>query len=374
MLKIPQIEPLLGDEERAELLRTLDSGFVTEAKKTREFEAEMAEFLAAPYICATNNCTLAISIALMSLGIGPGDEVIVPDFTFIATANGVKLAGALPVFADITRDTFVLDLTALEGHITPRTKAILPVHLNGRGPDMQALADLARRRGLFVVEDAAQALGSKQNGRYLGTLGEVGTFSLGTTKIITTGQGGLVATHRKDLYENCIRLKDHGRLSRSAEVHDTVGFNFKFTDLQAALGLAQLRKMPERVEQKKRLFRWYGERLRGVTGLLVPPMDLNQNVPWFVDVLCEERDSLHNYLAAECIDTRPFYLPVHSQPCYRASGDFPNSEYVTRRGLWLPSSLTLTQQDVDFICAKIRAWAEEGRRSRQPAPVTQDAV
>jgi len=366
MAKIPQIEPLLGPEEREEVLRVLDSGFITDGEKTREFEAELARLVGAPHAVAVNNATLGLTIALMAVGIRPGDEVILPDFTFIATANAVVLAGAIPVFADVDPKSFVIDLEDARGRITSRTRAIIPVHLNGRAVDMGRLLALAAEYGLAVIEDAAQALGSHQAGRCLGAFGDAGVFSLGTTKIITTGQGGIIVTHRSDVYEACIRLKDHGRPSRSSEVHETFGFNSKFTDLQAALGMAQVRKLPERVEKKRELLRWYREELAGCRGLEIPPIDLQETVPWFVDVLCSDRDGIASHLKAAGIETRRFYLPLHSQPCFRRGGSYPNTELISRAGLWLPSSLTLISEDVARISAQARAYAGENVGKGRP--------
>jgi perosamine synthetase len=351
MKKIPQIEPVLGPEETAAVLEVLESGFITEGRKTRELESEMARFFGVPHAVVVNNATLALTIALQSLGIGPGDEVIVPDFTFIATANAVSLAGAKPVFADVSRETFTIDPADAEARITKRTAAIVPVHLNGRSPDMDALERLAKKHRLAVVEDAAQALGSARGGQYLGTFGDAGVFSLGTTKIITAGQGGVILTRRDDVREACARIKDHGRLSRSAEVHDTLGFNSKFTDLQAALALAQFRKLPERIAKKRALFRAYAAGLAGIPEVTIPPMDLGDAVPWFVDLVCADRDALEAHLARHGIEARRFYLPIHSQPCYRAGGDYPATQEISARGLWLPSSLSLSESDVREVCA-----------------------
>src|SRR6266705_1190977 len=206
MNKIPQIVPVLGPEEREEVLKVMDSGFITEGKKTREFEAELAKYFGVPHALVVNNATVALTIALQGLGIGPGDEVIVPDFTFIATAHAVSLAGAAPVFADVSRDTFTLDLGDAERRITSRTRAILPVHLNGRACDMKQADEFARKHKLALIEDAAQAMGSSQRGQFLGTFGDAGVFSLGTTKIITCGQGGIILTRRKGLYEAFARI------------------------------------------------------------------------------------------------------------------------------------------------------------------------
>ena len=354
MAKIPQIEPILGPEEREEMLRVLDSGFITEGKKTREFEAELARFVGAEYAVIVNNATLGLAIALLAVGVGPSDEVIVPDFTFIATANAVVLVGATPVFADVDPKNFVIDLDDARRRITPRTRAIVPVHLNGRAVNLTSLQSLASECGLAVVEDAAQALGSRQAGRFLGTFGDAGVFSLGTTKIITAGQGGVIVTKRKDIYEDCVRLKDHGRRTRSSEIHESFGFNSKFTDLQAAIGLAQLCKLSERMEKKRQLYSWYQEFLRGEDEIESPPTNLDETVPWFVDILCPDRARIVSHLTEVGIETRPFYLPIHSQPCFLHRGAFANTTAISQKGLWLPSSVNLIRQSVEMICDSIR--------------------
>lgn len=355
MAKIPQIEPFLGPEEREEVLQVLDSGFITEGKKTREFEAELARFVGVEFVVIVNNATLGLTIALLAVGVGTGDEVILPDFTFIATANAVVLAGATPVFADVDPKNFVIDLDDARRLITPRTRAIVPVHLNGRAVDMAGLQSLANECGLAVVEDAAQALGSRQARRYLGTFGDAGVFSLGTTKIITTGQGGVIVTKRKDIYEACVRLKDHGRRARSSEIHESFGFNSKFTDLQAAIGLAQLRKLSERMEKKRQLYKWYQDFLSAEDEIETPPTNLDETVPWFVDILCPNRARIVSYLREAEIETRPFYLPIHSQPCFLHHGAFPNTMGISQKGLWLPSSVNLIRQSVEMICESIHA-------------------
>ena len=373
MTKIPQIEPLLGAEETAAVLRVIASGYITEGRETREFEQEMARFFGVAHAIVVNNATLALTIALQGLGIGPGDEVIVPDFTFVATANAVSLAGAQPVFADIGRETFTIDLPDAEARITSRTAAIVPVHLNGRSSDMEALAALAAKHGLAVVEDAAQAMGSARGGRHLGAFGDAGVFSLGTTKVITSGQGGVILTRRGDLACACARIKDHGRLSRSAEVHDTLGFNSKFTDLQAAVGLAQFRKLPGRIARKRAIFERYRRNLAGVAGIEIPPINLAEAVPWFVDLLSTDRKGLEERLKRAEIETRRFYLPLHSQPCYRAAGEYPVTQDISARGLWLPSSIQLEDREIDRICDCIAEFCARHSQDRAMARVSAEA-
>lgn len=354
--KLFQIEPWMGTAERDELLRVIESNFITEGPKTKEFEEACAQYLGTPFCTTTNNATAGLAMALMVLGVGPGHEVLIPDFTFIATANAVTLVGARPVLVDIDPATLTLSLEQIRRHITSRTKAIIPVHLNGRCPDMNRLLAIAREHCLFVVEDAAQAFGSRYEGQCLGTFGDLGVFSLGTTKIITSGQGGLIVTRRKDLREGLIRLKDQGRLHRSEDWHPTIGYNFKFTDLQAAVGLAQIHNINERIARKRALFHLYQQMLADIEEVQFLPMDLQETTPWFVDIFCTPRDELKAYLDERNIQTRRFYYPLHEQPCYRQSVEFPFSSRVSRRGLWLPSSCFLTREEVRHVAQEIRSF------------------
>lgn len=365
--RIHQWEPAFGHEEEEAVASAVASGWVTEHRLTREFEARFAAYVGSRFCQATNNGTVAIALALMSLEIGPGDEVLVPDLTFVATANAVKLAGATPVLVDIRRDNNGIDPDAAAQAITPRTAALLPVHFNGRSADMVALRALAKRKSLAVVEDAAQALGSRLDGRHLGTSGEVGCFSFATTKLITTAQGGMLVSDREDLYLKIVRLKDQGRLERSWNYHPALGFNFKFTDLQAALGLAQMDRLEERLAHKRRMYGRYRERLQHVPGLTMGNFGDTGEVPWFIDVYCDHRDELAASLREAGIETREFYRPLHREESCRCSGEFPIADDVSARGLWLPSSPGLTNAQIDDVCDAIERFFEQ-TRSRSPAP------
>ena len=352
--RLPQWEPLTGPEEAAEVVAAIESSWINEAHRTDLLAEQLAEFLGAEYAVLTNSGTVALALGMMALGIGRGDEVIVPDFTFIATANAAKLAGAEPVLVDVRAQDLTIDPERVEEAITPRTKAIVPVHLNGRRADMESLRQLADRHGLVLVEDAAQALGSSWGGRYLGTEGEVGCFSLATTKIITTGQGGFVVTNEAAARDRLVALKDHGRLERSWNQHPALGFNFKFTDLQAALGLAQMRKLSARLQRMKEIYQRYEARLAGAPQVRLLPMRLDDGQsPWFVDIFVDDRDELARFLAERGVETRPFYRPLHTQGAYRCRGEFPNASRVSQTGLWLPSSVSLRDTDIDRVCAGI---------------------
>ncbi len=358
MKRINQIEPWVGEEEKQELIETIESGWITEAAKTRQFEQMVAEYVGSKYALAVNNGTISLTIATLALGIGRGDEVIVPDFTMIASANAVVLAGAQPVLVDIDRETLCISLEATEAAITPRTKAIMPVPLNGRYPDMEALLKLAKRHNLFIIEDAAQALGSRYKGKHLGTLGDIGSFSFSTPKVITTGQGGMLVTDSEELRNKIYQLKDFGRLTRTDFYHEAIGYNFKFTDFQAAVGIAQMRKLPWRVNRKKDMYRLYQHLLGDIKGIQFVDINLEDTSPWYIDIMVEnDREDLASYLKEKEIGTRPFYPALHSMPPYaHVKGNFTNSEYAARTGLWLPSSSFLTDEDIERVCTEIRNY------------------
>lgn len=355
MTFLPQMEPVFDEDEAIAVSECVRSTWVLEAERTAAFEQAVAAYAGARYGIAVPSCTVALALSLMALGIGPGDEVIVPDLTFVATANAVNLAGATPVFADIRPDTCGLDPEQIERVITPRTRALLPVWFNGRDPGIRALAATAQRHHLVMVEDAACALGSRVEGQHAGTFGELGCFSFNTTKIITTGGGGLIVTNDADLYERIKRLKNHGRLDRR-DYHPVIGFNFGFSDLLAALGLAQLKKLPQRVAWKKQLCRWYFEALTGIDGIdQVAPNDVV--CPWYPEVFVRDPIGLKAELAAQQIQTRLFYPPLHTQPAYPCEGEFPVALNAARRGLWLPAAAYVDQSTVEHVSAAIRAWA-----------------
>jgi len=316
----------------------------------------LAAYTGSSHAVAVSNGTVSLYAALRALGIGPGDEVIVPDFTMIASANAVVLTGATPVFVDISAADLCLDLDLAERAITRRTRAIMLVSLNGRAPDMQRAVSLAARYGLFLMEDAAQSLGSRQAGRHLGTFGRVGSFSFSPAKIVTMGQGGALVTDDRELAERIRQIKDFGRRTAGADYHEIIGFNFKLTDLQAVIGIEQMKKLDYRVQRKKEIFAGYRSGLAGIPGVKMVETDLAESTPWFVDILVDEPEKLGLYLGQQGIRTRRFYPPVHSQPAYGLTCSFPISESVCAQGLWLPSSSFLSETDVSRVCDAIRRF------------------
>jgi perosamine synthetase len=312
---------------------------------------------------AVSSGTAAIACALWACGIGQGDEVLVPDLTFVATANAVRSTGARPVLVDISTESFGIDLDAARSAIGARTRAIVPVHVNGRGGAIVELVAFAREHGLVIIEDAAEALGSRRDGRPLGSFGDAACFSFAASKIITTGQGGAVVTNSAEIARGVRQMKDQGRAVRGtgggADEHPVFGLNFKLTNMQAAIGLAQLEKLPVRLGHLRELRAWYAEELSGLApSVVLPPVDETggEALAW-VDALADDRDGLVASLEAADIDPRPFWRPLHALGTYRAEATrFPNSTWVAAHGLWLPSALSLTRRDVATVGKSIRLF------------------
>jgi perosamine synthetase len=362
--KIPWWSPEIGPNELGLVQEVLSSGYVNEGDVVARFEARIAELVGARHAVATTSGTVAIFLALYGLGIGAGDEVLVPDCTFIATANAVTLTGAKPVLVDIDARTLNVDPAAIERAITPRTKAIVPVHVTGRAADMERINAIAEAKKLLVVEDAAEALRSKHHGRFLGTWGRAGCFSFSPNKTVTSGQGGMVVTDDAKLAQRMRELKDQGRPVRGTggdDLHPTLGFNFKLTNLQAAVGLAQLGYLEARLARQKKIYEIYRDGLRGVRGIEVLPFDIEGGAtPQWTDVLCDKRDALEAHLREQGASCRKFWHPLHTQAPYRAGGDaFPSTTAACRRALWLPSAFQLTDDDVRYVVNAIRAFYEE---------------
>jgi perosamine synthetase len=361
---IPWWRPEIGPNEYSLMREVLESNYVNDGDVTEEFERRIAALLGVKHAVMVTSGTTAITAALLGLGVQPGDEVIVPDITFIATANAAVLAGARPVLVDVNPHTLNIDPEAICRAITPRTRAIVPVHVSGRGADMEAVMQIAESRGLVVVEDAAEGFVSRHRGKYLGTIGHAGCLSFSPNKTITTGQGGAVLTNDEHLHGRLRELKDQGRPARGTggdDIHHSIGFNFKFTNLQAALGLGQLHYLEGRLERARRIYRGYANGLAGLPGIILPGFDLEQGeCPQWTDALVHRRDALDHYLLSRDIHCRRFWFPLHTQAPYRQPDEaFPNSTAVSRRALWLPSAFSLTDSQVATVCAEIRGFLTE---------------
>lgn len=360
---IPQMEPWFDDKEAKAVFEYMQSGgWVMEFKKTAEFEQMICAYTGAKHCSAISNGTISLTLAMLALGLRAGDEVLVPDFTMIASPNAAKLVGVEPVLVDIDAETLCMDLTAAELAITPKTKALMYVAFNGRTGDMNAVTDFCKKHNLFLIEDAAQALGSFYNGKHLGIFGEIGSFSFSVPKIITTGQGGALITNNDNLALKIRQLKDFGRMSGGVDIHDEWGWNFKFTDIQAVIGIEQMKKLPWRVERKKEIFKHYYEGLKEIPQTEFIPTNLEDTSPWFIEIFVDDPDALGVFLKQKGIETRRVYPAIHTQKIYRehyAARSFPVSEQVARRGLWLPSSSKLTDAEIDIIISAIKEYYQK---------------
>lgn len=358
--KIPWWLPCVGSRsERKFIKQALDNNYVNEGELTVQFEKKIASLVGAKHAVSATSCTAALFLALKGLGVGAGDEVIVPDMTFIATANAVHLTGAKPALVDINPNNLNISIEALIKAITPKTKAIVPVHVTGRAADMESILKVARDHKLFVVEDAAEAFMSKHNGKYLGTFGQAGCFSFSPNKTITTGQGGMIVTNDSELLVQLRELKDHGRPVRGTggdDRHNVIGYNFKFTDLQAALGLGQLNFLKVRIERMRRNYQLYVKYLAGQKGIEIFKTDIeNGELPQWTDIQTEKRDELTAYLKEKNMDSRKYWLPLHQQLVYKQLDDnFPNSVRLSPCSLWLPSAFTLKDVDIIRVCRCIK--------------------
>lgn len=362
--RYPFCEPLLGPGTAAAIEQVLARNFLNEGAEAARLEGLVAEACGTQYAVAVTSGTVGLTLALMACGVGAGDEVIVPDVTYVATANAVTLTGARPVLVDIEPDSLGMDPHAAERAITSRTKALLPVHVSGRAPAMPELLALSRRHGLKVVEDAAEGLGSIAYGRAAGAHGDAGAFSFSPNKTISSGQGGIVVTNDEAIARRIRQLKNQGRVERGtggADEHPSFGANFKFTDLQAAVALAQMPELPARLERLRGFYRIYRDELANLPGIRILPFDVDAGeCPQWVDALVEDRDGLHEALAARNAQSRKFWFPVHRHPPYATADDgFPVATRLAYQGLWLPSALILTEDDVRTVCGFIKAWASE---------------
>lgn len=355
---INQMQPSFDDAERVALNEyMLHGGWGTEFKQTRLLEEKIKEYTGAKHCWIMPNGTLSLSCALAAVGVKAGDEVIVPDYTMAATPNSVHLLGAQAVFVDIDRTNLCMDLSLMKKAVTEKTKAVLLVSINGRCPDnICEFVSFCRDNEIHLIEDAAQSLGSFYNGMHLGRFGEIGSFSFSAPKIITTGQGGALITDDDELSEKIKRLRDFGRETGGSDHYLTMGWNLKFSDFQAVIGIEQMKKLPVRVMRKKEMGKLYRDFLSGIEGVDLIDTDLDNTPPWFFDVLCVDRKGLIDYLKEHGIGSREFYPPLHSEPVYNYEASFPVTEEVSAKGLWLPSSIIVTDEQIKYICGVIREF------------------
>ena len=357
--RIPLARPVAGEEEIAEIRQVLDSGYLSQGPKTAEFERAVAELTSSSFALATSSCTTAMHLSLVALGIGPGHEVLVPDFTFPATANVVVQCGAVPVLVDIDLATYNVDPDELERRLSPRTRAVMPVHLFGLSADMDPVMAFAQEHGLAVIEDAACSLGATYRGRPCGSFGDVGCFSFHARKVITTGEGGMVVTSRSDLAERLMLLRSHGGVRREDRfLFHEAGFNYRLSDIHAAVGIAQMRRLDALVARRRALAEAYRERLRDVPGVRLPsdPPEREHIYQAFVALLADEidRDGVISKLRAQGIETTIGTYALHDQPYFRRTlppslRDCPRSHHASQRSIALPLYPAMTDDDVDIV-------------------------
>ena len=357
----PVSMPTLAGRELEYVTDAVKSGWISSlGPYVTRFEEEFSAFCGVGHAVCVANGTVALHLALHALGIGEGDEVIMPDLSFVASANSVLMVGAKPVFCDVDPDTLCIDPGKIEALITDRTRAIMPVHLYGHPADMPRILEIAKRHGLKVIEDAAEAHGSAVGNRRVGSFGDCGTFSFYANKNITTGEGGMVTTNDADLARELRNLRDHAMSPSKRYWHERMGFNFRMTNLQAALGCAQLEQIDDFLARRRALFEGYARRLADVEGIrLNREASGCTNSFWMVcleieGIDVEKRDRIGAEMRALGVDSRPYFYPMSDMP-YLDSADTPVAHRVVAQGLNLPTHLALTEADLDQICDVVRA-------------------
>jgi perosamine synthetase len=358
-LKYPVYRPSIGALEKQYVDEALDSSWISsKGAFIAKFESAFAEFTQARYATSVANGTAAVHLAVLAAGIGPGDEVIVPTLTYVASVNAIAYTGATPVFVDSLPDSWQLDPDDVRRKIGARTRAIMAVHLYGHPCDMDALTAIAAEHRLLLIEDCAEAFGSFYKGRHVGNFGQIAAYSFFGNKTITTGEGGMVVTNDATLYGRAVHFKGQGLAPRREYWHDVIGYNYRMTNVCAAIGYAQMQRAPEFIAKKREIADWYRKDLRGV------PVDCHGTVGdvrhsyWMFSVLVdspEKRDPLRAHLAGAGIETRPLFYPVHTMPMYsRLDERHPVAESLGSRGINLPSYPGLTRDDVEYIAGAVR--------------------
>tara|TARA_R110002073_G_scaffold39262_1_gene112021 strand:- start:97 stop:1206 length:1110 start_codon:yes stop_codon:yes gene_type:complete len=362
-------------EEYEAIKECFENNWITEGPKAKEFSDRLCELIGCKYGVFANNGTLSLYVGLKALGIKEGDEVLVPNFTFVASANAVVMAGGVPIFVDVDEDTMHINLEKCRRLLTKKTKAIMPVHIYGTAVDMDSVMSFAKNHNLKVIEDAAQAIGVSWNGKHCGTFGDIGSFSFFADKTITTGEGGFLCTDDKDIYEKLLYLRNQGRINRGSFIHPEIGFNFRITDIQAAIGIAQIKKLDLIIQKKKNILSMYKKYLEGVSGLkIIEPPKESSHVPFRVAILFNKKASdVMNYLNSKDIETRTFFYPLHSQPCFVEIMKkqycapcvetfglkcemtcFDKSQKLYDHGVCMPSYPELKEEEIKYICDCIK--------------------
>ena len=363
---IPVNEPLIGKKELQYVTECLKTGWISSTGKfIEQFEEKWAKYCGMKYGIAVSSGTATLQVAVGCLDLNPGDEVIMPTFTIISCALAVVYNGGKPVLVDSEPRTWTIDVDKIEGKITERTKAIMPVHIYGHTCNMEPIQELARKYNLVIIEDAAEAHGAEYKGKKCGSLGDISCFSFYANKIITTGEGGMLLTNNEEYAEKARSLRNLCFKKERRFYHTELGHNFRLTNLQAAIGLAQLERIEQLVEKKRWIGKTYTERLTGIPGLSLPVEESwAKNVYWMYGIVLDESVSMNATEFAKClrgkgIDTRPFFLGMHEQPVLQKLGllkgeHYPVAERIAKQGLYLPSGLTLTEKGIDIVIRAVK--------------------
>ena len=364
--RYPVYKPFFTGKERELVLECLDSTWISsKGQFINEFETRFAEYIGVRRALSVSNGTVALHLALEALGIGPGDEVLVPTLTYIASANAVTYTGAKVVFVDCEPEYWQLDVKDAARKITPRTKAIMPVHLYGHACDMNAIMDLAKKHSLLVVEDCAEAIGTKFGDRLVGTFGDISSFSFFGNKTITTGEGGMVVTNQDAHADFAARLKGQGLAKDREYWHDIVGYNYRMTNICAAIGCAQMDAIEQVIEKKQEIAGWYREFLGSLPVKIHAVRPNTFHSYWMVSILTEKashRDPLRAWLKERGVETRPLFYPIHQMSMYLRPGEnYPVAEDISFRGINLPSYPDLSRDDVAQICRSVEAYFGQER-------------
>lgn len=362
---IPVAVPHFAGNEKKYVNDCMDTTWISSAGKyVGEFEKKFAEFMESKQAISCCNGTVALHVPLVALGIQPGDEVIVPSFTYIATANAVRYCGATPVFADCLPDTWNIDPEDIRRKITPKTKGVIPVHLYGNPCDMNPIMEIAKENNLFVLEDAAECHGATYYGKKAGTFGDASTFSFFGNKIITTGEGGMIVTDNEKLAERMRILKGQGQDPNRRYWFIETGYNYRMTNIEAAIGLAQLEDIELHISDRRKVASWYFEELENMTDKIEfqKVTEGAESVWWMFSIMLKEnviisRDDLMQKLREDGIETRPLFYPMHQMPVYEnAAANCPVSEKIAAMGMNLPTHAQVTRGDVKFICDRLKYY------------------
>ena len=350
MHKIPFWRSCFGEEEIANIANSMRKEYISQGPITEEFEQQISELLNVPYVVVTTSGSMALLMACIAAGIGPDDEVIIPNRTWVATAHAPLILGAKIIFTDVKAKIPIMDPSLIEQKITLKTKAIMPVHLNGRSVDMQVVNRIAKENDLIIIEDAAQAFLSKNKSNFLGCQSFAGCFSLGIAKLISTGQGGFVVTEDKDVYEKMRLIRTHGVSSLFEASYAMMGLNFKFTDILASIGIEQIKRIPKRINRCITIYEKYSSGIDKLSFLKLIPVDIKSDeIPIYVEVLCHNRDRLAIYLADNGIETKLFYPDLDTADYFNCTENFPNSRVFASQGLMLPSGPDQPLENIDYV-------------------------